>query len=132
MAEVAAVGMPHDNLGETVAIAVVFKCLGIHFVDFCVFFFSFFGAKQFWSVLYLGDLGDFKHFLREDYCIQFDCRHIFNGRLKQRKTEERCCASSCRRPAAACRRPIATAYGEELMMKWLWFKIHGMDRKASH
>jgi len=30
VAEVAAVGMPHDNLGETVAIAVVFKCLGTH------------------------------------------------------------------------------------------------------
>lgn len=70
MAEVAAVGMPHDNLGETVAIAVVFKCLGKnaswnHFLDVYYvysFFHHFFGAKQFWSVPYLGDLGDFKHF----------------------------------------------------------------------
>lgn len=43
-----------------------------HFLDvyYCLFFFSpFFGAKQFWSVPYLGDLGDFKHFWWEDYPI---------------------------------------------------------------
>ena len=41
-----------------------FRCL------LCLFFFSpFFGAKQFWSVPYLGDLGDFKHFWWEDYPI---------------------------------------------------------------
>lgn len=28
MAEVAAIGLPHENLGETVAVAVVFKRLG--------------------------------------------------------------------------------------------------------
>ena len=75
VAEVAAVGMPHENLGETVAIAVVFKCLGEHTevesFFWCLFFFfhHFFGAKQFWSVPYLGDLGDFKHFWWEDYPI---------------------------------------------------------------
>ncbi len=125
--------MPHDNLGETVAIAVVFKCLGIHFLEsFFCFFSQLFGAKHFWSVLYLGDLGDFKHFWWVDYPIW--PQTYFQRAAQAQKTEERCCASSCRRPAAACRRPVATAYGEKLMMKWkwLWFKIHGMDRKASY
>lgn len=31
VAEVAAVGMPHENLGETVAVAVVFKTPGRRF-----------------------------------------------------------------------------------------------------